>query len=731
MNESQTTFNKNFLELTEIKHVLRETAEFFEEAESRRQDGRLMDDPGSPLGDSHALLEHASDVEAADGPSGSRGAPHVNFIAGVIERRKLHAFQRILWRVLRGNMYLNAAEIEEPIIDPVSDEKMYKNVFVIFAHGTEILQKIRKLSQSLGATIYPVSGHPEKRREDMLEVMARLEDLNSVLYNTNSTKRHELSNLINSLSSWEILVEKEKAVYHTMNLFIADRNRKTLIAEGWCPSLMIARIQQVLAGAKEAAHGMVPSILNVVSTSRPPPTYHKRNKWINGFQVIIDAYGVAKYREINPALFSIITFPFLFAVMFGDLGHALMVLIAAFYLILRSKQLKVSSKKSEFLSMLYEGRYIILLMSLFAIYTGIMYNDILSKSMSIFHSGYDISIDNDTVVVGNHRHAYPIGLDWAWQFAENRLVFTNSMKMKMSIVFGVIHMTFATMLSLFNHLHNKDKISIISEFIPQVLFMQCLFGYLTICIIYKWVTPWPDPSKATPLLSMMIGMFISPGTVDENTQLYAGQSVVQVILILVAVICVPWMLLLKPILLKREHQRTVGYATLSTQGLLDQTPSSLHHPSNEFTSPITPPSSGGVGNSPGGHGSGGSAHFDLSEIFIHQAVHSIEYCLGCVSNTASYLRLWALSLAHAQLSEVLWDMTLSHIYASEPFSLKNCLAFFVFTTLWSVLTIFILIGMEGLSAFLHALRLHWVEFNSKFYAGSGYAFTPFSFSDIE
>ena len=47
----------------------------------------------------------------------------------------------------------------------------------------------------------------------------------------------------------------------------------------------------------------------------------KTSKSILNFQELINAYGVASYREINPTVFTLITFPFLFGVMFGDAGH--------------------------------------------------------------------------------------------------------------------------------------------------------------------------------------------------------------------------------------------------------------------------------------------------------------------------------------------------------------------------------------------------------------------------
>jgi len=113
------------------------------------------------------------------------------------------------------------------------------------------------------------------------------------------------------------------------------------------------------------------------------------------------------------------------------------------------------------------------------------------------------------------------------------------------------------------------------------------------------------------------------------------------------------------------------------------------------------------------------------EIMIHQVIEVIEFVLGTISNTASYLRLWALSLAHSQLAKVFYDRALVPGFESDSI-LFMFVGFFVFIGA----TFGVLMVMDVMECFLHTLRLHWVEFMSKFFKGDGQKFTPTSIKQV-
>eukprot|EP00392_Amoebophrya_sp_AT5.2_P002222 g2227.t1 len=193
-------------------------------------------------------------------------------------------------------------------------------------------------------------------------------------------------------------------------------------------------------------------------------------------------------------------------------------------------------------------------------------------------------------------------------------------------------------------------------------------------IMYKWVTPLDSPPS---LINSLISMAMKQ---PDPSPLFAGAIAFENVLFSMTLLSVPWLLFPKIGVLYVQSKQHEEHA---------------HLPGEK----------------------GGEAveeHPPFAEEAIEQIIFTIEYVLGTVSHTASYLRMWALSLAHQQLSLVFFQKTLAGAIGSG-----NPIAVFFGFAVWLAVTFAVLLCMDSLECFLHTLRLHWVEFQSKFFHADG------------
>jgi V-type H+-transporting ATPase subunit a len=232
---------------------------------------------------------------------------------------------------------------------------------------------------------------------------------------------------------------------------------------------------------------------------------------------------------------------------------------------------------------------------------------------------------------------------------------------------GVTQMVFGMMLQLIKQVRRKAWIQLFLGWLPQMMYLGSFFVYMVAIVIIKWCQQ--EDGDGINLIQTLINMILQPGTVDSGDELFAHQATVQIVVLIVFLSSIPIMLIVKPIVEMIVH---------------------------------------GVGNG-------------VLEVFVITLIEVIEFTLSALSHTASYLRLWALSLAHSQLSHVLWE-ELFIMTTNQGWYLM-----FIGFAGWAGGTVAILLGMECFSSLLHGIRLMWVEFSSKFYSGTGYEFLPLSF----
>lgn len=125
LSQNAVNLKSNFLELTELRQVLEKTQTFFSEQDSFNLDSMKS----NLIGD-----------EMAAATQGRLG-----FIAGVINRDRIAGFERMLWRISRGNVFLRQAELDIPLEDPATGNPLYKAVFVAFFQGEQLKSRIKKV----------------------------------------------------------------------------------------------------------------------------------------------------------------------------------------------------------------------------------------------------------------------------------------------------------------------------------------------------------------------------------------------------------------------------------------------------------------------------------------------------------------------------------------------------------------------------------------------------------
>lgn len=76
--------------------------------------------------------------------------------------------------------------------------------------------------------------------------------------------------------------------------------------------------------------------------------------------------------------------------------------------------------------------------------------------------------------------------------------------MKLAVIIGVIHMTFGICLKGWNAIYFREYLDFFFEFIPQIIFMQFIFGFMIYLIFIKWLTFYPDSSDAPGIISMLV-----------------------------------------------------------------------------------------------------------------------------------------------------------------------------------------------------------------------------------
>ena len=728
--DSHEQMRENLIILIEKKHVLEKASELIRDS--------------LPLGN------------FSDSDSNEDGIlPSINsnlvLMAGTVPTENEMKLKRMIFRISRGNatsnfynLYIDKDEYiytstvrqrgfsianmsdKNPIvhnIELLNNMNNEKKIFsVVFPGSSEnvLLKKILKACEIFQASRYSVP-KSSKIREELDALNADIHDKKAMLQSIERTLNDLLKELnkFQEINGYKYLIykiyfEQQRLIYTNLGKCILREN----FVDGrvWIPQNKLDLIEQTLNNLFKDKENKINASLTDIENEPNinPPTLIITNEFTSVPQMIVDTYGTPRYKEINPGYFTIITFPFLFGVMFGDIGHSLFLLCLSIYLFIQNKSLSKSS--NSMVQVLAQSRYFILLMGFFALYCGLLYNDFLSVPI-YFSSCYNKFGKSGEYLDKKKDCKYKFGVDPVWIISNNELTFVNSLKMKFSVIIGVFQMTMGIVLKGLNAIYDKNLVDCLFVFIPQLIFMLILFGYMDALIFLKWSVNYDNEEDTAPdIKSYLMNIVLKfgelpPAPADgKDWKLIGDRNLFEKLhkgILILALVCLIIMLV-PPIFLNFKKAKK-NYAKLNRINVEnnDEANENLIQVNLDINQENQEPL--------------------MSDFVVASIIETIEFALGAISNTASYLRLWALSLAHSQLSKVFFEYSIGMFsrFIDQPVVDGMLLA--IIFVIYGGVTFGVLLCMDFMECFLHTLRLHWVEFQNKFFKADGHKFQPFCF----
>jgi len=484
-------------------------------------------------------------------------------------------------------------EIEKSEVIPLVSDR-----FLIYAQAKKgVISRLEKSLSTLRWHEYIHQGPQHENKTEMENEIVK----ESKLFETQLKEQEEKINQF-AITNKELITALKLSIEsygHLLRIYVSSRKtEKTIVLQGWIAERDLSKLDEEIKKFPET----------ILITDEPEenmknvPFVEARNPLKSSFQSIVGLYGLPSSKEVDPTIFFIFTFSLFFGIMFGDLGHGIiLVLIGLFGVLARGL------KKSV--------RHMFLLLLMVGITSSIM--------GFIFGEAFGAHI---TELFGFPHHLF--GLEYPFLEPVNDLVTV----FNLTLIIGSIHVVLGLILKVVNQIKHKEFDKILEDTTSQFFLYAAILYFLASLGILDFGF---DPQNSTILFIALISVSIGVGLA------LLGQGIVS-------------------ILFKKRRQNIL----------------------RSFLSGI------GMG-----------------------VIHLLESFSTFISNTISYGRMLAMLVAHV-------------VFLSVINALAATVGFIGFKILILIIgNVFVLV-LEGLLVFVQTLRLHFYEFFSKFYEGSGIQHKP-------